>query len=287
MNPALWGGLSALSLGTADFAARFSSRAIGHANALLGVLIVGAAVLTAWALLSGAPLIWDSSGYWLLALNGIATTVMTLLLYLGLARGPVSIVAPIVASHPVLVVLFWVALGAAPSPLQWLAMAVTVVGVVIVARSTKHYQERGLMSASYLRTSVLIAFAAALVYTAALLAGQLAVPIYGQFQTLWLGRLVSLAALLIYFFARRERPGLPRRWWPFLTAQGLLDAGGYLFLLMGSGGPGAEIAVVAASGFAAVTVVLARLVLREAMSGMQWLGVVLIFAGVAALSAHP
>jgi len=156
--------------------------------------------------------------------------------------------------------------------------------VVVVARSAGHYRARGLMSRSYLRTSVLIAFAAALVYTAALLAGQLAVPIYGQFQTLWLGRLVSLAALLLYFFARRERPRLPRRWWPFLTAQGLLDASGYLFLLLGSGGPGAEIAAVTASGFAAVTVVLARLVLREAMSGLQWLGVGLIFAGVAALS---
>lgn len=284
MTPALWGGLSALSLGTADFAARHSSRAIGPANGLLGVLVVGTVVLTAWALLSGAPLIWDSSGYWLLALNGVAVTVMTLLLYLGLARGPVSIVAPIVASHPVLVVLIWVLLGAAPSPIQWLAMALTVVGVVVVARSAGHYRESGLMTASYLKTSMLIAFAAALVYTAALLAGQLAVPIYGQFQTLWLGRLVSLAALLLYFLVRRERPGLPWRWWPFLAAQGLLDAGGYLFLLLGSGGPGAEIAAVTASGFGAVTVVLARVLLREAMSGVQWLGIGLIFTGVAALS---
>lgn len=46
MNPALWGGLRALSLGTADVAARFSSRALGHASALFGMLAVGAVVLT-------------------------------------------------------------------------------------------------------------------------------------------------------------------------------------------------------------------------------------------------
>jgi drug/metabolite transporter (DMT)-like permease len=286
MNPALWGGLSALSLGTADFGARFSSRAIGHANALLGVLVVGAVVLTAWAYFSDAALVWDPSGYWLLALNGVAITAMTLLLYLGLARGPISIVAPITASHPVLVVAFWAALGAQPSPIQWLAMAATVLGVVIVARSTGHYRENGVMGAAHLRTTVLIAFAAALFYAVALLAGQLAVPIYGALQTLWLGRLASLAALLIYFLARRERPSLPRRWWPFLAAQGLLDAGGYLFLFLGSGGPGAEIVAVTASGFAVVTVMLARLVLREAISGVQWGGMLLVFTGIALLSAQ-
>ncbi len=45
MNPALWGVLSSLSPGTADFMARYSSRAIGETSAFLGVLVVGSIIM--------------------------------------------------------------------------------------------------------------------------------------------------------------------------------------------------------------------------------------------------
>jgi drug/metabolite transporter (DMT)-like permease len=76
------------------------------------------------------------------------------------------------------------------------------------------------------------------------------------------------------------------RWWPFLGAQGLLDAGGYLALFAGSTGEGQAIAAVAGSGFGAVTVLLACLVLKERMSLLQWLGIALVFGGVAVLAGQ-
>ena len=102
---------------------------------------------------------------------------------------------------------------------------------------------------------------------------------------MWLGRWVGILTVLAVFAAKGEAPNLPLRWWPFLLAQGMLDAGGYLFLFAGSRGEGAEIAAVTASAFGAVTVVLARVVLREAMSAPQWAGIALVFAGVAVLTA--
>jgi drug/metabolite transporter (DMT)-like permease len=45
-------------------------------------------------------------------------------------------------------------------------------------------------------------------------------------------------------------------------------------------------AVVVSSGFSAVTVLLARIVLREAMSWAQWAGIVAIIGGVALLSYY-
>ncbi len=199
-------------------------------------------------------------------MNGVAVTVANPLLYRGLARGPISIVAPIVASHPALVVALSVVMGSRPDAVhtkdQWGAMVVTLAGAIVIA---------GCSSLAY---AVLIS------------AGQAAVPIYGELQTLWVGRVISFAAIVLPFAVRAERPRLVARWWPLLAAQGLLDAGGFVFLFHGSHGPHPEIAAVAASTFGAVTTLLARVVLREAISAPQWCGTVLVFAGVALLSAH-
>lgn len=118
----------------------------------------------------------------------------------------------------------------------------------------------------------------------AVVAGQAAAPIYGEIQTLWMGRLASLATLVLIFAARRRAPGLPVRWWPFLVAQGLLDAGGDITLFAGSQGDNAEVAAVTASTFGVITVLLAWVILRERINGRQWLGIFLVFIGVVVLS---
>ena len=203
MNPAIWGGFSALGLGVADFMARFSSRAIGHASALFGMLAAGVLILTAWYIVTRPELVLSWTGWHFIVANGVATTVMTLLLYQGLARGPVSVVAPIVASHPVLVVAVAVVLGAQPTAPQWLGMAITVAGVVVVAKYAHEEAGSETLPPSHLRTTILIALGSSLAYAALVLAGQQAVPVYGDFQTLWFGRFVSLATLALIFLARR------------------------------------------------------------------------------------
>lgn len=286
MNPALWGSLCAVNLGLADFMARFSSRAIGPPSALFGMLAAGAMVLSVYVLVFEPPLVWTWSGFGFIALNGIATTLMTLLLYLGLARGPVSIVAPIVASHPALVVLLAVVLGARPTTIQWIAMAGTLAGALIIAASANNFEQAGTYDRRQLRATILIACASAVSYAVLIIAAQAAVPIYGEFQTLWLGRLFSLAALGLFFLVRGQAPRMTLRWAPFVAAQGLLDAGGYLFLFAGSAGPGAEIAAVTASTFGAITTLLAWAVLRERISLVQWSGITLVFTCIALLSAY-
>lgn len=285
MNPALWGGLSALSLGSSDFAARFSSRALGADVVYFSVLCVGSVMLSAWVLVAGATLVWDGSGIWLLIINGVSTAVMTTLLYLALSRGPVSVVAPIVAAYPVLVVAFWVALGAQPSAVQWLALTATIAGAIIVARTGRRLQQGGASEGREFHITLGIAGAACLTHAVMVVAGQSAVPIYGELQTLWLGRLIGLGFMIALFAVRRTVPTAPLGWWPFLIGQGCLDAGGYLFLFAGSHGEGREIAAVTASAFGVVTTVLARFVLRESIAAWQWGGIALVFVGIAVLSA--
>ena len=48
MNAALFGGICAICLGSADFMGRISSRAIGHHNALLGMLLASIVLVSLW-----------------------------------------------------------------------------------------------------------------------------------------------------------------------------------------------------------------------------------------------
>ncbi|MBM3583014.1 MAG: DMT family transporter [Alphaproteobacteria bacterium] len=285
MGAAAWGALCALSFGAADFVARYSSRAVGHASALLGMLVVGTIGLTLWVAIERPTIAWSPGHVLLVALNGVTSTAFLLLLYRGLARGPIAVVAPIVATHPVLIVLFWVALGARPSVITWIAMAGTLVGSVLVAWAVEPGgQDRAARRDLWI--TIAIASAATLFYAVAVGSGQAVVPGFGALPTLWVGRGIGLAALVLLFLWWRERPRLPRRWLPVLTVQGVLDTAGYLFLLLGSAGAFPEIAAVAGSTFGAVTTLLAWLVLRERINALQGLGIVLVFVCVGVLTAQ-
>lgn len=281
MNSALWGTLSAGSFGSADFIARFTGRGVGPAYALLVVLIVGAIPTTAYRLLAPGGSAWPGESLWLLAVYGAAITIATLLLYHGLARGPVTVT--IVAAHPALVVALAVALGARPGGFQWLGMAVTLVGALLVARCAEEDASGG---EGGLPVTLAIAGAACVAYAAMVAAGQAAVPLYGEANTIWAGRLVAAGLLALLLLVQRSRPpvGVATLWWPILGVQGLLDAGGHLFLLVGSNGPRPEIAAVTSSTFGVITTLLAFAVLRERVTGGQWAGIGLVFAGVAALA---
>ena len=283
MTPGVWGAVTAVGWGTSDFIARFSGRAVGHHAALFGMLLTGSILLSAWVWLTDAGLVWATDRLWLVGVSGLSIMLATLWLYQGLARGPISIVSPIVGSYPALIVAFAVVGGLRPSLGQSIAMAATMLGVVIVARSAGG-PATAAASAGDSRKTILVSFASATAFAVGVFTAQLAVPVYGELQTTWLSRLTSLALLLLLFIGR-GRPQIPARWWPAVMGQGCLDTGGYLALYAGSHGEGSEIAAVAASAFGAVTTLLAWILLREPIGWIQWIGITLVFAGVAALSS--
>lgn len=288
MNAALGGVVAAVAWGSADFIARFTGGAVGHVNALFGMLVASAVVLTGVVLVVDLPIGELGSdlgaGWWLLLLMGVGLTLATLLLYQGLVRGPVTIVAPIAGTFPAFNILLALALGLRPGAMEWAAMAAVMLGVFVVARSARHFESRGAFTRAHLRITVLIALAASLAFAVTVAAGQEAGAIYGEVQAVFLGRWISLAFCIVLFAARRERPRIPMRWWPILCAQGILDGGALLALVAGSQDATSAVTAVLASTFSAVTVLLARLVIREAMSWVQWLGIGMILAGVATLS---
>ncbi|MCZ7662760.1 MAG: DMT family transporter [Thermoleophilia bacterium] len=285
MNPALWGLLAAAGWGSADFIARFTGVALGHRNALLGMLSFGALVLSLIVWQAGLPLTFDLDGLWLLFVSGVGTMLGTMLLYWGLARGPVTVVAPIVGSFPAFNLVIGLLRGIRPGVLQWIAMGAVMCGVVAVALAGAGEERRRAYSREHVRRSALLALGSALIFAFTLTAIQEAMPIYGELQTVMAVRWISLLAIALLFLARRETPRVSVSYLPLIAAQGLLDGGAYVALLLGSHGEGAAIAVVVGSAFSAVTVLLARAFLNEAMGRLQWGGIAFIVTGVAVLSA--
>lgn len=284
MNAAVWGLLSSASLGAADFMGRFSARTFGAPLAYALVLLVGSITTSVWMAVTGTAIVWDAWGWFLAILHGVSVAVMCMLLYAGLARGPVAIVAPIVAAHPALVLVVNVLMGVRPSALQWAAMVATILGGILIARSAESHPQFADEGRKELRTTIAIAVGASLAYVPIVFAGQGALHVVGDLQTAWIGRWTGLLFVGLVLLVRRPSSGLPAAWLPFFGLQGILDSLGYITLLAGIKTSAPHIAVVVASTFSVVTVFLARVVLKEPISLQQWGAIALIAAGTAVLA---
>ena len=283
MISALFGLTSALGLGAADFMARFSARALGAPLNYAAVLLIGALGTTIWLLATGTELVWSPIGYVMAFLHGIAVAIMCILLYMGIARGPIAVVVPIVAAHPALVLVVNVLMGLRPSAVQWAAMAVIIAAGVFIARTAVAEPEEA--EAESNRITVTIAIGACLAYVAIVLTGQAATPLIGAPQTMWIGRWTGLIFIAGILLAQRTPIRIPAEWLPFVGLQAGLDTLGYIAFLAGSNSAAPHITMVVASAFSVVAVLLARLIIDEPVSKMQWAAIALIAGGTAVLSA--
>ena len=134
MNAVLFGLATAVCWGCADFMARFTGRAVGPDVALAGMLVASAVLLTLLALVTSAPLIEALAEWPLILATGLAVMAATLLLYAGLARGPIGMVAPIAGAYPAFNVVIGLAGGIVPTGPQWIAILMVMAGVAVVAR---------------------------------------------------------------------------------------------------------------------------------------------------------
>ena len=284
MSSVLLGLVAALSWGVNDFLARFPSRAVGPLPTVLVVTFAGLVILTVWLLLSGHAIRISWPQLWLPAASGIFFTLSTLSLFAALALGPVSLVTPIAGSYPALAMIFAVAQGTRPSLLQWLAVAAVLTGVVLVSRSGETYEQSGYIPPGKLKTIVALALCASLGSAVAQTSGQAAAVELGEISSVWLARIFGLITIGAIYLMRRSRGELPARWLPLLGLMGGLDVAALAAILSAGNLPDPAFATVVSSAFSAVTVILARAILKEPISPIQLLGMILIFGGVAGLA---
>lgn len=286
---ALWGAAGALSWGFADFTARFAGRAVGVIPATFGMTTIGAVLIFLYMLIAGEPFIWQWHGIWWMAGTGVLTVLATLTLYEALTKGPVSLGSPVVASYPAIAVPVTMALGTLPSWWQLMAMIATMAGVWLVAWAVARTRgdERPEYAKPVVRRALAMAIISALCFAFALLSADKSVEIYGPWETVLAVRIIGVVMLAFFVMGGRGRMVFTRKALPLIVALAFMDSFGHAAVYIGLGQPHGEFAIVTSSAYTVVTVIMARVFLREAVSLAQWGGVLLVVGGIVGLTLLP
>ncbi|HTH71983.1 MAG TPA: EamA family transporter [Candidatus Pristimantibacillus sp.] len=129
----LFGVVTAVGYGLADFWGARASKKIGPITALLAIdVLMLATYLPLYFLLPDAGRPLTSSGVGFAVLGSVLLNTASILFFKGLALGPVSIVSPLSAAYPLVSAVLAVGVfGARLSPLQLAAIVVIVISVMI------------------------------------------------------------------------------------------------------------------------------------------------------------
>jgi drug/metabolite transporter (DMT)-like permease len=275
----LLGVLSALASaavwGSGDFAGGFAARRSSQYQVVVLAALSGLVALVPLAIVRGEPVPPAASVAWASG-AGVAGALGMIALYLGLSKGRVAVVAPtagvVGAALPVVV---GSVLEGVPGALRLAGMGLGIAGIWLVSGGLAG--ERDVRSRDvWVGVVAGVGFGGFFVLIAQVQAGLL-------FSPLVVAKLAAIAAALVML--RREGhalPGLGSN--PIALLAGVLDAGGNVLYLLARQFTRLDIAAVLSSMYPAATVLLARAILREAVSRRQWAGVGLCLAGVALIA---
>jgi drug/metabolite transporter (DMT)-like permease len=272
---------SSLSWGLSDFLGGLQSRR----HALLAVLVLSqglALAILAVAVAAGAPTAHDAPATAWAASSGAVGLIALVAFYRALAIGTMSIVAPLSATGTAIPVLVGIASGERPGAVQVAGIALAATGVALAARQVPDAdgaQRRGG------QTPVILALLAAVGF-GSFFAGVDRAEETADIAWVLLAARTPSVLLLVLAFALR-RPPVPRT--PpalaAIAAIGVFDLLANLLFVLAAGRGLLSVVGVLGALYPAMTVLLARVVLRERLTRMQDVGVLLTLAGVVALAA--
>jgi drug/metabolite transporter (DMT)-like permease len=302
----------ALCWGGADFAARFASRRVGAYRTLFFMQFFGFIALSIYLKFRGGFFEGIAPGWhpWApAALAGVINMIASLSLYYSFQVGVMSIVGPVSSAYPALTVALAVASGERITALRGAGLAITLVGVILAATTftpaatpvnanpereipanETGVKETGAKEApketAHLSRGVGWALLAALGFGVLFwFLGFYVVPAVGPTISVWVIRLTSFSVLAAAAIPTRQSLKLPigSVWW-LLAAVGFLDTAAFVANNAGLHTGQVSVVSVLASLYGAVTVLLAWIFLREKLERSQWLGIILIFAGIVLVS---
>jgi uncharacterized membrane protein len=273
-------GLAAsLSWGVADFIGGIQSRRMPVVAVVLGSQLSGLALVGVIVALRGkAPPGGDFAIY--AALSSVGGIIGLTAFYKALSIGAMGVVAPLSSTAAVIPVAVGIATGDRPSTLQGIGVAVAICGVILASRE----------AGEEARESRAVSRGAGFALISAVGFGCffLAIDRASDGDVLWavtINRMVSVSLLGLALLAMRPKVGLRRADMRTLGIVGVLDiAANGLFALAATKGLVSVVAVLS-SLYPVMTVILARVVLKERLAAVQRIGAFTALAGAALISA--
>jgi drug/metabolite transporter (DMT)-like permease len=287
----LLGLLAAFGWGTGDFLTRGVTRQIGALRTVIYVQFFGLLAVGSLALVSGA--LADLGRYpgsaWLAGvIGGLIGIFASLSIFIAFERGVLMIVSPIAASYGAITVLLSLLSGETLSPTRSLGVAICVLGVILasIERSPGEAREVATLAHYRLPPGVGWAMLAAVLFGVNFwILGFYVVPALGPMVPVVLTRVLGSVVMLgLALITRRSAGPPPRRAALTIALIALLDTVAFAAYNVGSTTEQIAVVAVLSSLFAAVTVVLAAIFLRERIRWGQWLGLGLILAGIVLVS---
>jgi len=267
--------------GVMDFLVKMVVDRISTRTTLLGSQVAGI-VLCLVVMPFGASLPMPRGSLWVpLVLAGLAYVVGNLSLFEAFARGPLSIVSPISSSYGAAAALLAVVvLGEHVSWPGATAILVIAAGIVFASRlpgdGARVRRRASVPGTTYALGAVIVMapFSLLLAHLTKVLE-----PITIVFAV----KLVA-AAILAGIAARAWREIRGANLVVVITIIGALDVAATWCYVQGIMTAGLSITAPIAAGYPVVTVLLAQLLLREGLTAIQRLGVILVLGGVTALN---
>jgi drug/metabolite transporter (DMT)-like permease len=270
----LSGLASAVSWGAADF----SGGIISKRSNVFGVVItaqgLGMLLFTVLALVNGEPFP-DHASLWWSGAAGLCYGFCLPLFYTLLARGRMSVAAPVSAVMAAVVPMV-VGLFTEGFPGMWTftGILLALAAVWLIARG-----EGGTTTREVRLNDVVLPLLAGMVF------GMYFVSMHHASREAFywpvaLARLVSISVLLVYALATRQNWLPQARNFPLIALSGLLDVGGNAFYILSGQLGRLDTAAVLGSLYPGSTVLLAALFLHERLSGWQKAGVLTALAAI-------
>lgn len=274
LAPVLFGLAASLCWGSGDFSGGLASRRANASSVVLAAYAVGFILMVMLALIWKEPfpsvvdLLWGG-------LAGVAGVLGLLAFYSALSSGKMGIAAPVsavlTAMLPVLFSIFTVGF---PGLLQLGGFVLALLAIVFISRPE---ETKGPPQGIGLALLAGCGFGCFFILISR-------VNPTATFWPLAVARFTSVLVLLVIMLVRRQ-PILPAKTAaPLVVLAGVLDAIGNAFFVLAAHSGRLDVAAILSSLYPAATVLLAALVLRERVTRLQSLGILLILLAVPLIS---
>jgi drug/metabolite transporter (DMT)-like permease len=277
----LFGLAASLCWGSGDFSGGLASRRINASSVVIAGYTVGFVLLIALALIWREPfpapvdLLWGG-------LAGLAGALGLIAFYTALASGKMGIAAPVSAVlTAMLPVLFSALTAGLPDPLRLGGFALALLAIALISRP--EHAADGRPQGIGLAVLAGFAFGCFFILISRVSPG-------ATFWPLAVARLASVVSLLVVLLLRRQpRQRLlsgVRKVAPLVLLAGTLDAMGNVFFVLAAHSGRLDVAAILSSLYPAATVLLAAFVLRERVTRIQAVGILLVLLAIPLISAQ-